>query len=379
MSGKGVTFFVDPFSEIDNSLSKPSEEKDFSSSSLTKIFKSWGFDVKPGLLVGDIINGRKVSLGLENNQKIVTYILWVAIQKNLLSQEDIITSNLDYVFLKSAGSIENLKTNNNLVLDPLISSSKDAMLVERYKIQFRVDPEQLLKDFNPENENFILGARISGKIDSAFKGEDLNNVKVEDIKHFSKTDNANILLYADTDLLADSSWISQQNMFGRSSLTPIADNGRLVVNSLESMSGGKNLISLRGRGVSNRPFLVIENLQKQAELTFREKEMSLQKELEVTESKLVEIQKGNADTSQNKASEQNKAIQDFQKKINSIRKQLREVQRQLNSDIDKLENNIKLINIWLMPFLVIFLFFIIKIITESKRRKFYRKIGRIES
>ena len=58
-------------------------------------------------------------------------------------------------------------------------------------------------------------------------------------------------------------------MFGRNSITPIADNGRMVVNSIESMSGGRNLIGLRGRGSSNRPFLVIEDLQK-AELSFRE-------------------------------------------------------------------------------------------------------------
>ena len=37
-------------------------------------------------------------------------------------------------------------------------------------------------------------------------------------------------------------------MFGRNSITPIADNGRMVVNSIESMSGGRNLIGLRGRG-----------------------------------------------------------------------------------------------------------------------------------
>ena len=91
--------------------------------------------------------------------------------------------------------------------------------------------------------------------------------------------NANILVFADTDLIADNTWVSKQDMFGRNNITPISDNGRLVINSLESMSGGKNLIGLRGRGVSNRPFLVIEKLQKNAELLFREKELSLQNQL----------------------------------------------------------------------------------------------------
>ena len=93
--------------------------------------------------------------------------------------------------------------------------------------------------------------------------------------YISSSKNTNILLYADTDLLSDDTWVSRQDMFGRNSLTPIADNGRLVINSIESMSGGKNLIGLRGRGVSNRPFIVVENLQKKAELTFRENYKSI--------------------------------------------------------------------------------------------------------
>ena len=379
MSGKGVTFFIDPFSEFDNNLSKPEEEKDFSSSNLSKIFTSWGFDLKPGMIVGDIVNGRKVSLGNSNNQKIVTYVLWLAIQENLLSKKDIVTANLDYVFLKSAGSIENLKTNKSLDIEPLISTSEDSMLIERYKMQFRADPEQLLKDFQSENKSYILGARIKGKFNSAFALEDLKKINVDVNSHISKIEQGNIILYADTDLLSDNTWISKQDMFGRNSITAIADNGRMVVNSIESMSGGKNLIGLRGRGTSNRPFLVIEGLQKKAELSFREKQMSLQNELKITEDKLKQIQENNTNSVDSKTSEQNIAIEDFQNKIFSIRKQLREVQRQLNADINQLENNIKLINIWLMPLIVVILYFIIKYIAEKKRREFYRKIGRIES
>ena len=379
MSGKGVTFFIDPFSEFDNNLSKPEEEKDFSSSNLSKIFTSWGFDVKPGMIAGDIVNGRKVSLGNANNQKIVTYVLWLAIQENLLSKKDIVTANLDYVFFKSAGSIENLKTNNSLLIEPLVSTSEDAMLIERYKMQFRADPEQLLKEFQSENKNYILGARIKGKFNSAFTLEDLKKINIDVNNHINKIEMANIILYADTDLLSDNTWISKQDIFGRNSITAIADNGRMVVNSIESMSGGKNLIGLRGRGTSNRPFLVIEDLQKKAELSFREKQMSLQNELQITEDKLKKIQDNNSNSVDSKTSEQNIAIEDFQNKIFSIRKQLREVQRQLNADIDQLENNIKLLNIWLMPFIVVILYFIIKYIAEKKRREFYRKIGRIES
>ena len=379
MTGKGVTIFTDPFSEFDNNLSKPESEKDFSNSNLSRLFTSWGFDMKPGMVIGDIVNGRKVSLGPSNDQKIVTYVLWLAIQQNLLSNTDIITSNLDYIFLKSAGSIENLNTNSSLVIEPLIRTSKESMLIERYKMQFRADPEQLLKDFESQDKNYIIGARIKGQLDSAFTMEDIKKIELDTKQHIKNIKDANIILFADTDLLSDNTWISEQDLFGRNSITPIADNGRMVVNSIESMSGGRNLIGLRGRGSSNRPFLVIEDLQKKAELSFREKQISLQNELQGTEDKLKEIQSNQLGSSESKTSEQNKAIEEFQRKILSIRKQLRDVQRQLNADIERLENNIKILNIWTMPLIVIILYFFIKVFTEKRRKEFYRKIGRLEN
>ena len=379
MTGKGVTIFTDPFSEFDNNLSKPESEKDFSNSNLSRLFTSWGFDMKPGMVIGDIVNGRKVSLGPSNDQKIVTYVLWLAIQQNLLSNTDIITSNLDYVFLKSAGSIENLNTNSSLVIEPLIRTSKESMLIERYKMQFRADPEQLLKDFESQDKSYIIGARIKGELDSAFTMEDIKKIELDTKQHINNIKDANIILFADTDLLSDNTWISEQDLFGRNSITPIADNGRMVVNSIESMSGGRNLIGLRGRGSSNRPFLVIEDLQKKAELSFREKQISLQNELQGTEDKLKEIQSNQLGSSESKTSEQNKAIEEFQRKILSIRKQLRDVQRQLNADIERLENNIKILNIWTMPLIVIILYFFIKVFTEKRRKEFYRKIGRLEN
>ena len=379
MTGKGVTIFTDPFSEFDNNLSKPESEKDFSNSNLSRLFTSWGFDMKPGMVIGDIVNGRKVSLGPSNDQKIVTYVLWLAIQQNLLSNTDIITSNLDYIFLKSAGSIENLNTNSSLIIEPLISTSKESMLIERYKMQFRADPEQLLKDFESQDKSYIIGARIKGELDSAFRMEDIKKIELDTKQHINNIKDANIILFADTDLLSDNTWISEQDLFGRNSITPIADNGRMVVNSIESMSGGRNLIGLRGRGSSNRPFLVIEDLQKKAELSFREKQISLQNELQGTEDKLKEIQSNQLDSSESKTSEQNKAIEEFQRKILSIRKQLRDVQRQLNADIERLENNIKVLNIWTMPLIVIILYFFIKVLTEKRRKEFYRKIGRLEN
>ena len=376
LSGKGTIFFVDPFSEYQKTNTPSNEQTaNIPESNLEKLFNTWGFSVEPGMLVGDIINGRKVSIGNPNEQKIITYVLWIALQDNLISKKDIITSNLDYVFFKSAGSINNLNTNSTLTINPLISSSKKSMLIERFKIQFRADPEGLIKDFIPTEEVYTMGARIKGSIISSFNDKELKELTVNTNNHIKKNDNINILVYADTDLLTDNTWVSQQDLFGRDNITPIADNGRMVINSLESMSGGENMISLRGRGTSNRPFIVVEELQKNAELAFREKELSLQQDLEETEKNLQNI-KNNSENEGNFDSQQSEAIKSFNKRISKIRKDLRLVQRELNQDIKNLETNLKLINIWLMPFLVFALFISIRFYEIKKRKTFNNKIGR---
>tara|TARA_B100001989_G_scaffold248018_1_gene221029 strand:+ start:2219 stop:4114 length:1896 start_codon:yes stop_codon:yes gene_type:complete len=375
LQGKGVTFFVDPFSEFEI-VNQNSNQGNINipKSNLNILFKEWGFEIESGMVVGDIINGRKVSLGGVNNEKILTYILWLALQREHLSKEDIITENLDYVFFKSAGSIKNLNIDEKNEFIPLVETSTNSMLVERFKIQFRADPERLLKEFNSDNKSFVLGARIKGSFKSAFSSQDLKRLGVDNSNHIISNENSNIIVFSDTDLLSDATWITKQDMFGSSNIIPTADNGRLVMNSIESMSGGKNLIGLRSRGVYNRPFLVVENLQKNAELLLKEKEDALKKELEDTEKKLNELTNGDDINQPSLTEEQTQTINNFNKKIIKIRKELREVQRELGEDIKQLEAFLKLINIWLMPILVIIIFLIFKYFTIKKNKKYFYKI-----
>ncbi len=375
MQGKGATFFVDPFSEYEviNQVSNQSNAN-IPKSDLNRLFKQWGFEVEAGMVVGDIINGRKVSLGSANNEKIVTYILWLALQRELLSKEDIVTENLDYVFFKSAGSIKNINIDKQNEFIPLVKTSSNSMLIERFKIQFRAEPERLLNEFKSDNKKFVLGARIKGSLKSAFSLDDIEQLEIDNNNHIANSKISNIIVYSDTDLLTDPTWLTKQDILGTSNLIPTADNGRLVMNSIESMSGSQNLIGLRSRGIYNRPFLVVENLQKDAELLLKEKEDSLKKELEDTEKKLKELTDGNEIDQESLTIEQTQTINNFNKKILQIRKELREVQRELGESIKKLETFLKLINIWLMPFLVIIVFLIFKYFTFNKNKKYINKV-----
>ena len=378
LSGKGTLIFVDPFSEIDRQSADPnSPGLNIPSSNLSRLFKAWGFDMLPGMIVGDQRVGRKVSIGNRGNSKIYTYILWLALQNENISKNDITTANLNYVFLKTAGAL--VRSKKDITFEPLLTSTSDSMLVERYKIQQRSDPRQLLEGFLPDEDSHILAARVSGSFDSAFSLDDISNMVVDNKLHVARSKVSNIIVFADTDLLADDSWVSKKDAFGRDNITQIADNGPLVINAIESLSGGNNLINLRSRGVSNRPFRVVEELELRAELSYRETEKTLQKELDETQNRLKDLQINTTGIGKQEiimSADQKETIEAFKNQIVAIRKQLRDVQRNLSIDIDNLNANIQLFNIWLMPFLVLLFAVVNNLIIRKKRIKYLKKIGR---
>ena len=226
------------------------------------------------------------------------------------------------------------------------------MLIERYKVQFRPDPTLLLSEFVSSGKFFNLAARITGNINSVYKDSDKEN---QDVNHLD-SGQANMIIFADTDILADQTWNQSQDNFGREVFNPIADNGSLIINAIESLSGKGELISLRSRGVSSRPFEEVEELRRNAETKYRETEQKLQKELQSTEQKIRDLQRS-ASLEVNEGSpilskEHAETLQIFRDQIINIRKKLRDVQRELRVDIEELGLLLKIYNIWLMPLFV---------------------------
>ena len=149
---------------------------------------------------------------------------------------------------------------------------------------------------------------------------------------------------------------------------PVADNGAFVANALELLGGGSNLVGLRTRGTGQRPFKVVDELQRQAEAQFRETESGLQQRLQETEKKLSDMRSGGGASLEMLSAEEGAALAAFQRDMISIRKQLRDVRHELRKDIEGLGTILKVINIGGIPVLV----GIIAIFVSLVRRR-YRK------
>ena len=134
----------------------------------------------------------------------------------------------------------------------------------------------------------------------------------------------------------------------------INDNLTLFSNVIEQFAGREELIGVRSRGASDRPFTVVDELEAQAMRKFQRKQADLEAELQMTQQRLAALQKQKGAYERLILSkEQQDEIVKFRKAQADTRKQLKKVRKDLTAGIDSLGLTLKCINIALIPSLVV--------------------------
>lgn len=330
-------------------------------STLEPLFSAWGVEFKPNEVVGDLATGLSVSTGQDSAP--VRHIAILGLPAASLNHEDVVTSQLEMVNVYTAGHFDKRK-DASIELESLIQSSDQAGLLPLERVSTATDPSMLRDGFKPTGKRYIIAARLSGTLNSAFpKGVPADAtqqtpgapaVPTAASAHLTVSKQpANIILVADTDLLGDMMWVRNRDVFGQRFATAFASNGDFVQNALDNLTGSADLISIRGRASYQRPFARVDELRRQADDRFRAKEQELQRELTTAEQKLGELQSRRNDRSSLILTpEQEKEVANFQADRLRIRKELRDVQHGLANDIEGLGTRLKFINIALMPLLV---------------------------
>ncbi|AKS42121.1 GldG family protein [Wenzhouxiangella marina] len=342
--GGRLLAFVDPYAETDpgsnpaDPMAGLSAERD---SGLDALFEAWGVEYDRSQFVAD--RGLALQVALQQGRPPVYHPGILGVTRDFMDSDDVVTGELETINLASVGYFR-LSEDSPLSLQPLILSSPQSGPLDSERLRFLADPSELMAEVAPGDESLIIAARLSGPAPSAFAedGEDGGN-------------EINVLLVADADLLADRYWVQRQRFFGQTLLNPFANNGDFVINAIDNLIGNADLISVRSRATSNRPFQLVEGLRREAEDSLRATEQRLEAELAETEERLTELQQARGDTDLSVLTpEQEAEIDRFVEQRLDIRRQLRQVRRDLDRDIEALGTRIKVINIALMPVLITF-------------------------
>ena len=352
MRGGRAMIFVDPYAEADVPAPDPSNPAAAMmasrASSLDRILAPWGVSVPADEIIGDDRYALSVS-GF--GARPLRHLGLIGIDEQGIDSEDIITSGLQSINFGFSGRIE-VEDGAVAQVTPLISSSDFAGTIPAASLGFMQDPNQLRDNFVPSGETYVLVARIQGELPSAF-GEGRPGQETDGQHLAISQGTANVVLFADTDILTDRLWAQVQNFFGQRLTTAFASNGDLVVNALDNLTGSGELISVRGRQPFARPFTRVQELRREADDQFRKTEQSLQQQLDETEAKLKELQANREDSNALILTpEQETELDRFQQERLRIRKELRRVQRGLDQSIENLGTTLKVINIGLVPLLI---------------------------
>ena len=368
MAGGRVLLFVDPLAEMER---RPPGAMPTEPASDFSLLSNWGMQLRADTVLAD--SAAALNVGGSNGQS-VRHLGILGLSAENFNSDDVSLASLESINVTTSGILDMVGRPESRI-DILIQSSENAMPMASTEFQSLTDPEQLLRTFVPTGKRYTIAARISGKAVTAYPGGvDVETVPEAEVEGqgqgrgqvestrdtqlhqavLTGTDKLNVIVVADTDILTDRLWVQVQNFFGQTIASPWANNGDFVLNSVDNLLGGSELISIRSRGRFSRPFTVVESLRLAAQSKYQKSADTLQRELEETEAELNEVESSQSDQNLLALSpEQEQAITQFQDEKLRIRKQLRDVRHQLDKDIEGLGATLKLINIIVLPLLLV--------------------------
>jgi ABC-type uncharacterized transport system involved in gliding motility auxiliary subunit len=162
----------------------------------------------------------------------------------------------------------------------------------------------------------------------------------------------NVIVVADTDFLQDQFWLDVRELLGQQVAIPSAHNGAFVLGALENLTGSDALISLRARGVADRPFELVNALRRDAEMRYLSSEQALTARLNDLRTKLASLQKEGTGDELVLSDKDRQEIDKFRADLVATQHDLRLVKRELRKDIDNLDGVLKFVNIAAMPLLI---------------------------
>ena len=355
LRGGHILAFVDPLSEADNAGNDPRNPMAGmgadKSSHLGELLTAWGVKFDASQVVAD--RGHALSVSMHQGEPPTEHLGVLGLDKSTFATDDVITAGLSNVNVAVAGYLEPVK-GATVKFEPLLQSSTDAELlpVERFRMLF--DPATLREGFKPTGVRYTIGARVTGDVHTAFPAGAPAGVTLPagTVPLKASSHPLNLVVIADTDLLADYLWVHQQDFFGQRLVQAWASNGDLVLNALDNLAGSDDLISVRGRATFTRPFERVDKLRRAADDRFRDKEHELEQQLQSTEQKLTALQSkggGRDQASLIVTPQEQEEIEHFGQEKIRIRKELRAVRAGLDADISRLGTEIKIVDIIVIP------------------------------
>ena len=379
LGGGKVVAFVDPQCLVSQQYNSPGQMgmaptvTSLPSSNLKNLFKAWGLGYDSDMVVADMTYRTKAQ-----GRTIPTFL---TVDSNGISKDDQVTAPLQLVQMFSAGAF-NIENKEGLKALPLIQSSENNELIDSAAAE--KSRREAINTFQSSGKKRTLGVRLTGKFKTAFPdgppaeanpadkmpklpgglqgggetkdaGAPPAKDKAEKPKPTSLKESQNgeglVFVFADADMLFDAFCFEQSPM----GLAMRNSNVPLLLNTVELLSGGADLISVRSRGATKRAFTKMQELSNNVEKEYRPRIQQLTDKLNEIAQKISTLRVRQDKNGQMVILDptQKKDLDEAVETQNSINKKIREIRKEQNKGKDRVEMWITLLNFLIMPLAVI--------------------------
>ena len=395
LKGGRTIICVDPYSIADqpNKMAMQMGTPPSQNSELNRLLQTWGVEMPADTFAGDRSLALKASM--TQNQRPEKIIGFLELTPQCFNTDSVITAELNQVrvlfpgVLKETRISEEEENDTNIELTPLITTSNRGnswSVSSPYELMV-MDPSQLMKNFADGTEPVVMGYLITGRFKSSFpdgievevdpneadasgKAKDPNDKEKTTtlITGLSEaTEDCAVVVFSDVDFISDI--VAYQNsFFGK---IVVGDNGALMLNTIDDLSGSSDLISIRSRGNFRRPFTVVDEIERQSEAETAEEEAKINAEIMGFQGELQSIlasaKKGEEDVVGSSILQKKK---DIELKIHHAHRELRRVKMKRREQIEHLGSRLQNFNMMATPAVILVIAIILGLRRNVRKRHY---------
>jgi len=325
------------------------------SSDLNTLFKTWGIQYNPQLVMAD---PKYATMIRGNDNRQVAHPAYLSYLAEDLESQDVFMAGIDSLLFAEAGGIEYTDENDQVQWRPVITFSPEVGTLLSMAIG-QMDSSSVYSQMGPVEGSPVLAGMLTGKLDSAFPNgrpqadepmETGADGQTAEPALKQSTDTSTVVIVADTDWMADP--FSVRQMFA-DVFYPINSNLALASNLIEFLSGNRDLISIRGKGSTLRPFDRVDAIERKAQARLQRKYEEVNQQVAELERDLQELQSDREQSSSLVITPQmQQQIDGFRQQLAEKKAEQREIRKAMREEVENLGTLLATINGGLVPLLV---------------------------
>jgi len=392
LKGGRTIVCVDPycFSDRPPQMQMQMQMQHDHSSSLDALLRTWGLEMPANTFAGDRNLADLTPTRTSQRPERLIGFLKLSPEGKCFSESNVMTADLNLVRVFFSGVLKEVADPNEAEAGtasvermPLVTTTgrgNTFTISNSYELMF-LDAPALMQKFSDGSKPVTMAYLVTGRFKSSFP----DGIKVEsespDPNDPNETvtttrqvaglteaqEDGAVIVFSDVDFISDA-LAYQDSFFGK---IVVGDNSTLLMNAIDDLSGSSDLVSIRSRGNFKRPFLVVDEIERQAEAETAKEVADINAQIAGFQSELQSIVSSAKEGQEEIIGDSiAKKKQELESKIYQAQRQLRQVKMTRREQIEQLGNRLRQANTLGAPTVILMIAIVLGIRRSARKRHY---------